>query len=207
MPDMGASATDLIRRILTENPRKAVNDPSLIPAGVTLLLYPKDGEYCVLLNNRSDRVEHHKGEISFPGGRKDPEDDTLLDTALRETHEEMGIKPEDVDVLGQVDDVPTNTNYLIHTYVGTIPHPYDFKPSDIEVAEVLEVPLMALIDKSSTRDEVRLINGKLNYAPVFVYDGHIIFGATARVLSRFLELLETVPEREAPWKTNRLQRP
>ena len=98
---MEESATELIRRILSENPKKAVFDSSLTPAGVTLLLYPKDGEYCILLNKRSDTVDDHKGEISFPGGRKDPEDKTLLDTALRETHEEMGISPNDIDVLGE----------------------------------------------------------------------------------------------------------
>ncbi len=88
---MEESATEQIRRILAENPKKTVVDSSLTPAGVTLLVYPKDGEYCILLNKRTDTVDDHKGEISFPGGRRDPEDRTLLDTALRETHEEMGI--------------------------------------------------------------------------------------------------------------------
>ena len=200
---MGASPKDVIRRILAENPKKTISDPSLSPAGVLLLLYPKDGEYCVLLNRRTDLVEHHKGEISFPGGSKDAKDATLLDTALRETYEEMGIRPEDVEVLGQVDDTPTSTNFLITTTVGTIPYPYDFNPSELEVAEVLEVPLPALMDGETRRDEVRIVDDDLDYAPSYVYQGHLIFGATARVLSRFLELLETAPSEERLWISQR----
>ncbi len=196
---MGASPKDVIRRILAENPKKTISDPSLSPAGVLLLLYPKDGQYCVLLNRRTDQVEHHKGEISFPGGSKDAKDATLLDTALRETYEEMGIRPEDVEVLGQVDDTPTNTKFLITTAVGTIPYPYDFNPSELEVAEVLEVPIPALMDDETRRDEVRIVDDDLDYAPSYVYQGHMIFGATARVLSRFLELLETAPSKERLW--------
>ncbi|MCH8061457.1 MAG: CoA pyrophosphatase [Chloroflexi bacterium] len=198
---MEESATELIRRILTDNPKKTVVDSSLTPAAVTLLLYPKDGEYCILLNKRTDTVDDHKGEISFPGGRKDPEDKTLLDTALRETHEEMGISPDDVDILGEIDDVPTNTSYLISTFVGTIPYPYKFAPSEAEVAEVLEVPISTLMDHDSARDEVRVRDGELVNSVSYSYDGHLIFGATARILSRFLELLDTAPEREAPWKS------
>ena len=200
---MGASPKDVIRRILAENPKKTISDPSLSPAGVLLLLYPKDGEYCVLLNKRTDQVEHHKGEISFPGGSKDAKDATLLDTALRETYEEMGIRPEDVEVLGQVDDTPTSTNFLITTTVGTIPYPYDFNPSELEVAEVLEVPLPALMDDETRRDEVRIVDGDLDHVPSYVYQGHLIFGATARVLSRFLELLETAPSKERLWISQR----
>ncbi len=200
---MGASPKDVIRRILAENPKKTISDPSLTPAGVLLLLYPKDGEYCVLLNRRTDQVEHHKGEISFPGGSKDAKDATLLDTALRETHEEMGIRPQDVEVLGQLDDTPTSTNFLITTTVGTIPYPYDFHPSELEVAEVLEVPLSALMDDETRRDEVRIVDDDLDHVPSYVYQGHLIFGATARVLSRFLELLETVPSKERLWTSQR----
>lgn len=200
---MGVSPKDVIRRILAENPSKTISDPSLTPAGVLLLLYPKDGEYCVLLNKRTDQVEHHKGEISFPGGSKDTTDATLLDTALRETYEEMGIRPEDVEVLGQLDDTPTSTNFLITTTVGTIPYPYDFNPSELEVAEVLEVPLPALMDDENRRDEVRIVDGDLDHVPSYVYQGHLIFGATARVLSRFLELLETIPCKERPWTSRR----
>ncbi|MCH8310075.1 MAG: CoA pyrophosphatase, partial [Chloroflexi bacterium] len=101
---MRASAIETIRRALADNPKKTIDNPSLSPAGVLVVVYPKDGEYCVLLNKRSQLVEHHKGEISFPGGSVDPEDESLLATAIRETHEEMGILPDDIEYLGDLDD-------------------------------------------------------------------------------------------------------
>ena len=200
----GNVVPDLIRRILSENPHKSVNDPSLTPAGVTLLLYPKDGQHCILLQKRSDKVEHHKGEISFPGGMRDESDVDLQHTALREAHEEMGILPEHIDVLGRLDDVSTVSNFVVSTFVGTIPYPYEFTTSEVEVAEVLEVPLVNLMDKANRRDEVRLVNGKLIYTPAFAYNGHIIFGATAKILDQFLALLENAPDKEAPWLKTRL---
>ena len=199
---MAASATDVIRLILSENPKKTIVDPSLTPAAVMLLLYPKDGEFCVLLNKRSDHVEHHKGEISFPGGRKDEADETLLHTALRETYEEMGIRPEDVEVLGEVDDMPTSSQFLISTTVATIPYPYLFKPNKQEVAEVLEVPISALMDEDNARDEVRITDGQLLNSPSYAYQGHLVFGATARVLKRFLELIDAAPGKETLWRTS-----
>ena len=197
---MCVTAEDVIRRILSAHPKKTVNDPSLTPAGVMLLIYRKNGEHCVLLNRRTDQVEHHKGEISFPGGRRDENDATLLETALRETEEEMGLRREDIEPLGDLDDIPTSSKFLISTYVGTIEYPYHFKPNDSEVAEVLEIPLSALMDPKNVRDEVRIVDQHLVNSPAYAYDGHLIFGATARVLRRFLELLGTAPEKEALWR-------
>ena len=153
------------------------------------------------MTKRSDNVEHHKGEISFPGGMREEKDNTLLDTALRETDEEMGVQPRHVEILGELDDTPTNSRFLIHTYVGTIPYPYDFKPSDGEVAEVLEVPISALAARENMRDEVRIIDGELVNTPTYAYNGHFIFGATARILERFLELLDTASDKEVLWTT------
>ena len=196
---MPASAERIVRRILSEHPKKRLTDSSLTPGAVTLLLYSKDGEYCVLLNKRTEEVEHHKGEISFPGGQRDEADRTLLDTALRETHEEMGIRPEDIDVLGELDDVPTSSRFLISTYVGAIPHPYGFKPNEDEVADVLEVPISALMDDDNVRGETRIVGSELVSAPSYAYNGHLIFGATARILKRFLQLLRTAGPEEAHW--------
>ena len=87
---MAPSPMDVIEKALASRVRKTVAGASLTPAAVMLLLYPRNGEYRILLNKRSQEVEHHKGEISFPGGARDPEDCDSLDTALRETEEEMG---------------------------------------------------------------------------------------------------------------------
>lgn len=195
---MGTPLTDRIRRIVAETPRRAVDDPSLTPAGVMVLIYPNNGDHCVLLQKRSSKVESHKGEISFPGGKKDPEDITILDTALRETHEEMGIHPKDVEVFGPLDQTATTSGFCTSPFAGTIPYPYEFTPQEEEVAEVLEVPVSSLLDSANRRDEIRVADGDLQDSPVFAYDGHIIFGATARILDRFIELLETSIREEQP---------
>ena len=190
---MNASVAEDIRRALARNPKRTVVDPSLKPAGVLLVVYAKDGDHSVLLNKRTELVEHHKGEISFPGGSMDDSDESLLHTALRETHEEMGIDPGDVEMLGQLDDMPTISNFLISTFVATIPYPYDFQPSEIEVAEVLEVPISHLRSEQSWRDEARFHQGALQVSRSYVYQGHVIFGATAKVLANFLEVVGDAP--------------
>ena len=129
MPD---DPTDALKRVLSSRQKSSAADPSLSPAAVLLLLYPKDGEYCILLNKRSEEVEYHKGEISFPGGVRDPEDRDFQETALREAQEEMGIDSEDVTVLGELDDVVTRTGFAVRVFVGTIPYPYPFSPSSRE---------------------------------------------------------------------------
>ena len=187
---MGLSPSDVLKKALASRVPQTVADASLTPAAVLLLLHPKDGEYCVLLNKRSEEVEYHKGEISFPGGAKDPEDRDFLDTALRETHEEMGIKPSDITVLGQLDDVTTRSGFKVQVYVGTIDYPYDFKPSDIEIADVLEVPLSVLRNPANLRVETRWEEGREVNGYSYAYNGHLIFGATARILQQFLGVLE-----------------
>ena len=188
---MGSPFTDHIRRVIAENPHRSVDDPSLTPAGIMVLIYPVGDDHCILLQKRSSRVDSHKGEISFPGGKRDPEDATILDTAIRETHEEMGIDPKDIEVFGALDQTATTSGFCTNPFAGTIPYPYDFQPCPDEVAEVLEVPVSSLMDYANRRDEIHIENGDLRNAPSYAYDGHIIFGATARVLNRFIELLET----------------
>ena len=190
---MGLSPTEVVRKALAGRKRQAVTDASLVPAAVLICLYPKDGDYCVLLNKRSQEVEHHKGEISFPGGARDEGDRDFLETALREAQEEMGINPEDVKVLGQLDDFTTRSGFSIQVYVGTIDYPYDFKPSDLEIAEVLEVPLSVLQSPSSIRSETRWEDGQYIDVRSYAYNGHLIFGATARILQQFLSVLEDGP--------------
>ena len=185
---------DLIEKALANRVTKTVADASLTPAAVMLLLYPRNGEYCVLLNKRSEEVEHHKGEISFPGGARDPQDENSLDTALRETEEEMGILRADVKVLGELDEVVTRSGFAVKVYVGTISYPYKFKPSAMEIAEVLEVPVKVLRDPASVRVETRWQDGQTEEIYSYAYNGHLIYGATARILQQFLSVLPDVPE-------------
>ena len=185
---------DVIEKALADRVKKTVADASLTPAAVMLLLYPRNGEYCILLNKRSEEVEHHKGEISFPGGARDPEDRDFLETALRETEEEMGILRGDVKVLGQLDDVVTRSGFGVNVYVGTIPYPYPFKPSAMEIAEVLEVPVRALRDPASIRVETRWQDGQTEDIYSYAYNGHLIYGATARILEQFLRVIPDLPD-------------
>jgi 8-oxo-dGTP pyrophosphatase MutT (NUDIX family) len=183
---MASPLLDAIEKALANRIRNTLADASLTPAAVMILLYPRNGEYCVLLNKRSDEVEYHKGEISFPGGSRDPEDDDSLDTALRETEEEMGIVRDDVQVLGQLDDIATNSGFGVNVYVGTIPYPYPFKPSALEIAEVLEVPISVLQDPASIRADTFWSGDQTETSYSYAYNGHLIFGATARILRQFL---------------------
>lgn len=197
---MKSSTKLAVKKILSQEARNVEVDPELTPAGVMVLLYVSDGCCNILLNVRSEIVAEHKGEISFPGGRWDEGDTTLLHTALRENCEEMGIRPSDVEVLGELDAQSTISNYLIWPFVGTIKAPYPFNPNHREVAEVLEVPLNHLLEGGSMRDEVHVVEGRLVNSPIYAYDGHLIFGATAKILKCFLDILEKVPCKDAEWK-------
>ena len=194
---MTSALPEIVKEVLSQRATKTVADPSLNPAAVLLVLYPKDGEYCILLQKRSENVEYHKGEISFPGGAKDKEDRDSLDTALRETEEEMGIRREDVTILGELDEVATSSAFLVSVYVGIIDYPYSFKPNYHEVAEILEVPTAALQDPDNLRVESHWDNGQLTTSYAYAYDQHLIFGATARILQQFLELLRNWIVKEA----------
>ena len=199
---MAASPPEVIQRALAQRATLSVtpeliDNGSLIPAAVLVALYAKDGDYCVLLNKRSEEVEHHKGEISFPGGAKDPEDKNFLDTALRETEEETGINRNDVTILGELDEVVTRSNFHVKVFVGSIVYPYSFKPSAVEIAEVLEVPIKSLNDPSTWRIETRMEDGLPVSTRSYAYKDHLVFGVTARILQQFLEVLADGLEKEA----------
>ena len=197
---MGEQATltppELIKRALASRTTNRVAGDGLTPAAVMVLLYPKDGDHWVLLNKRSQEVEHHKGEISFPGGRTDPEDGGALDTALRETEEEMGIRRDDITLLGEMDEVTTRSQYRVSVFAGTIVHPYDFRPSADEIAEIVEFPVSALLDATSVRFETHWQADGANTVHSYAYGKHLVFGATARILQQFLQLLEDGLESE-----------
>lgn len=181
-----------VREILAKREKRdtVLYNAPLSPAAVLLPLYKKQGEYHILLTRRTQKVEHHKGQISFPGGARHEDDKGLMDTALRETFEEIGVQPEDVEILGELDNMGTLTsNYLVTPFVGIIPYPYELRVNRDEIDELLEVPLSALADERNHREEVYVIEGIEFKATMFDYGGHVIWGATARILEQFLDLL------------------
>jgi 8-oxo-dGTP pyrophosphatase MutT (NUDIX family) len=179
-----------IRQVLSQRKKKTFVDKALIQAAVLIPIYQKAGECYLVFTKRTEEVNDHKGQISFPGGVYQAEDESLKDTALRESWEEIGLNPQDVEILGELDDEPTYvTNFVISPFVASIPYPYPFKVSPREVEEIIEVPLAALLDKSNLREEIELHEGKRVPAYFYEYNGKIIWGATARILKRFLELV------------------
>ena len=193
---MGQTPPELLKEALAAHVVDRVDGDGMTLAAVMVLLYPKNGEYCILLNKRSEQVEHHKGEISFPGGAKDPEDRDGLETALRETEEEMGIKRGDITVIGEMDEVTTRSQFRVQVFVGTIEYPYKFSPSAIEIAEVLEFPVPALMDPANRRVETRWEDGQAVSSYSYVHEEHVVFGATARILQRCIDLLDDGLESE-----------
>ncbi len=178
--------------------RAVIVRPELPIAAVLLLLAGPEGDYRVIFTKRTSKVEHHKGEISFPGGVREPVDKTLEQTALRETHEEVGVKPTDVKVLGAFDDIVTRSNIHVTPFVGWMAYPYEFKPFADEVAEILPVPLPHLLLPENIIDETREVDGKKFKMRSYKYGDHIIFGATAMMVRRFLDIV--YPGLAEPWQ-------
>lgn len=164
-------------------------------AAVLVLLADYLSEAHVVLTRRTDTVEHHKGQISFPGGARHGVDEDLALTALRETWEEIGVHPHDVDLIGRLDEIVTVSNFRVAPFVGVLKRtPYPYAPSPVEVAEVLEVPLRHLLDPANKVYEPRVAwGGGPSLSPAYWWNGHRIWGATARMLERFLDLLEHGP--------------
>jgi 8-oxo-dGTP pyrophosphatase MutT (NUDIX family) len=155
---------------------------------VPLFIAPDEQPHAVFTRRRTD-LRRHPGEISFPGGRRDPEDADLSETALRESEEEIGLARTDVTLLGELAPIPTYvTNYIIHPYVGLIPSALRWQLSPQEVDAVLELPLAGLrASRRPTRMQRRGITFETN---AYVLDEHLIWGATARILDELLGRVE-----------------
>jgi len=179
-----------IKEILACRGKACIEDPRFRRAAVLIPLFKKNGKYHILFTRRTDKVEHHKGQISFPGGRQDEKDKDLLTTALREAREEMGIEKKDVRILGELDDICTaTTDFCVSPFVALIPYPYPFKVNSREIEEVIEVPLSVLLDESRFRQELHKGDGKPFLVYFYQHKDHTIWGATATILKQLLDLL------------------
>ncbi len=164
------------------------------PAAVLVLVFERNKDHCILLTRRTLNVRHHKGEISFPGGRMDQCDGDLLGTAIRETFEEIGIEINKGNVLGQLGDSPTTTGYMIRPFVASLEYPYDPITSSNEVSEILEMPFEILMDDKKWRDEARVIDNRVKSNRNYVFDGHVVHGATARILTDLSRTVGSYPD-------------
>jgi len=145
-----------------------------------------------MFTKRTQKVREHKGQISFPGGGQEG-DETLVNTALRECAEEIGLMAEEVEILGELDDtISVTSNYIISPFVALIPWPYQFKVSEEEIEELIEVPISALLDRNCQRQESEIMDGEAVPSYFYDYQGRVIWGATARILKQFLDIFVNV---------------
>jgi 8-oxo-dGTP pyrophosphatase MutT (NUDIX family) len=168
--------------------------PPGIAAAVLVPLFERDGDLHLLYTKRSEALPHHRGQVSFPGGRHVSDaDPSLLATALRETEEEIGVAPAHVEVLGALAPIHTmSSNFLISPFVGVIPHPYDFRPNPREVSEIFSVPIDVLLDPSTAAEEEWTFGGHTLPIATYRHGAHVIWGATHCITTTFLDLLRGV---------------
>lgn len=174
----------------------ATRKPDSRQAGVLVLLYPDDGELHFVLTRRTETLRGHSGQISFPGGRRDPADASFVDTALRETCEELGVCERDrreMVVLGQLSTlyIPPS-DFEVFPIVAALDYRPVFRPNPAEVAQVFSVPLAALLDDRYKQSEYRSFNGQQVRIPYYGFHGQIVWGATAIMLSELEGRLRTV---------------
>jgi len=142
-----------IVQVLAAYKKKSIEDASLKSAGVLIPLLEKDGICHILFTKRTTNVQYHKGEISFPGGGYEEQDrGSIRRTVLREVCEELGVAAKDIEILGELDDFVTISNYIVTPLVGVIPYPYNFKLSSFEVEKLIEVPVKALLEEHSSNE-------------------------------------------------------
>jgi 8-oxo-dGTP pyrophosphatase MutT (NUDIX family) len=157
-------------------------------AGVLVPLFVRDAKLWTLLTRRTESVEHHRGQISFPGGGEEEGDEDLYAAALRETEEELAIASTDVIPLGPLSPIVTVTNFYVEPYVAAVPQPYVWRPAEAEIAEVIEAPLAALMDPAIL--EHRPMPGRDGTILFYHFGKHVIWGATAKILSELLDALK-----------------
>ena len=159
------------------------------PAAVLIPLFVREKALWTLFTKRTDLVEHHKGQISFPGGGKDAADANLWETAVRETEEEIGVPRKGVRILGALPRLVTVTEFEVAPFVGAIPYPVAFAPRPGEVESIIEVPLAYLLDPMVVEERPVKWKGKDVMTLVYHYRGHAIWGATARILADLLAVM------------------
>lgn len=187
---MNAIRKILKERLHSEAPRTLVH-PTRTAAAVLVPFFEKEGEPYLLFTKRSDSVQHHRNEISFPGGAQDDSDADLQQTALRELHEEVSVPPENVEVLGSMDPIHTYvSSFIVVPFVGLLKNGSSFVANLNEVEEILQIPLQQLKEPSIFTEQQFVLENRT--VPVYYYrwQSHTIWGLTGRILKLLLDLMQ-----------------
>ncbi len=182
--DFSRFKKDISEKLRLLNVRTIIK-PEFKPSAVMMLIMNRDGNAHVLLTRRTTTVTTHKGEVSFPGGSFEEGDGSLLDTALRETDEEVGISPGHVEVLGEFDHFISIFGFHVSTFVGVITHPYEYILNTDEIESIVEVPLQIFKDEKYDKCQPMEFQGNTYNVYHYMYEGYEIWGLTARILTDF----------------------
>jgi len=179
---------DAIADVLRQRVAGRADRPEFRQAAVLLPLYLSDAGLFLVLTKRTELVPTHKGQISFPGGGFEEADGDLLTTALRETQEEIGLRPEDAEIVGALDDTVTVTSrHVVRPFVGMVPHPYPYRLDPFEIERLIHLPISALLCGAPFREEIWEREGGPVTVFFYEYDGDTVWGLTARILKQFIE--------------------
>ncbi|WP_409559323.1 CoA pyrophosphatase [Accumulibacter sp.] len=198
-PAAASSAVDLdlLRQVLLAEPSPAsfvledgVGDEELMPAAVLFPIVQRMGEPTVLLTQRTAHLKDHPGQISFPGGRCESADSSPAHTALRETAEEIGLSPANVEIVGYLPEYRTSTGFRVTPVVAMVTPPFDLCLDAFEVAEAFEVPLSFLMDPANHQQHSLHYRGKLRHYYAMPYGDYFIWGATAGIIMSLYRALE-----------------
>lgn len=183
-------------RLMAPMPRALRPRPDAQPrqSAVMLLLFEHQGEMCFVMIQRPEYPGVHSGQIGLPGGRHE-DGETFLQTAMRETEEEVGVSPEAIEVIGQLTPIYIPpSDFEVHPFVGYVDQRPHWHPDPVEVAAIIEMPLSALLDAELKQREMWTLHGMQVNVPFYAFDSYKIWGATAIMLSelenRLLKVLE-----------------
>jgi 8-oxo-dGTP pyrophosphatase MutT (NUDIX family) len=180
-----------LRNALFKRQRTAIEAQDLKSAAVLVPLVFRENEPYLILTRRAMTVSQHRGQISFPGGASEPTDKSVEMTALRETREEIGLTPEQISIVGKMDDFTTISGFLVTPVVGIVADNAGFRPDEDEVAELFEEPLAAFQDPT-IHDLITVDHdGTLHEYHSYEIGQNVVWGATAGIIHRLLTLLET----------------